>query len=88
MEIKVLGRGCVKCNLTEELIRQVLLEERIDAQVEKVSGYKKIAEYGIFLTPSVLIDGEVKCIGRIPKKEEIRAWVTKYKEGNSITSSP
>lgn len=77
MEIKVLGRGCTKCNLTEELIRQVLLEERIDAQVEKVTGYKKIASYGIFLTPSVLIDGEVKCVGRIPKKEEIKAWITK-----------
>jgi small redox-active disulfide protein 2 len=77
MEIKVLGRGCTKCNLTEELIRQVLLEERIDAQVEKVTGYKKIASYGIFLTPSVLIDGKVKCVGRIPRKEEVKAWITK-----------
>jgi small redox-active disulfide protein 2 len=76
MEIKVLGRGCAKCHLTEEIIRQVLLEERIDAQVEKVTGYKKIAEYGIFLTPSVLIDGEVKCVGRIPTKKEIRSWTS------------
>jgi len=59
------------------LIRQVLLEERIDAQVEKVTGYKKIASYGIFLTPSVLIDGKVKCVGRIPRKEEVKAWITK-----------
>jgi small redox-active disulfide protein 2 len=77
MEIKVLGRGCAKCGLTEELIRQVLFEERLDAQVEKVTGYMEIAEYGIFLTPSVMIDGEVKCVGRIPRKEEIKAWVTK-----------
>jgi small redox-active disulfide protein 2 len=77
MEIKVLGRGCAKCGLTEELIRQVLFEERVDAQVEKVTGYKQIAEYGLFLTPSVMIDGEVKCVGRIPRKEEIKAWVTK-----------
>lgn len=77
MEIKVLGRGCAKCGLTEELIRLVLFEERLDAQVEKVTGYKEIAEYGIFLTPSVMIDGEVKCVGRIPRKEEIKAWVTK-----------
>jgi len=77
MEIKVLGRGCAKCGLTDELIRQVLFEERVDAQVEKVTGYKQIAEYGLFLTPSVMIDGEVKCVGRIPRKEEIKAWVTK-----------
>ena len=76
MEIKVLGLGHVKSNLTEETIRKVLLEESIHAQVEKVTGYKKIASYGIFLTPSVLIDGEVKCVGRIPNTEEIRAWIT------------
>lgn len=76
MDIKVLGRGCAKCNLTEEIIRQVLREERIDAHVEKVTGFKKIAEYGVFLTPSVLIDGEVKCIGRIPTKEEVKSWTS------------
>lgn len=76
MDIKVLGRGCAKCHLTEEIIRQVLLDERIDAQVEKVTGYKKIAAYGIFLTPAVLIDGEVKCVGRIPTKEEIKIWTS------------
>jgi len=79
MEIKVLGRGCAKCGLTEELVRQVLREERIDAHVEKVTGFKEIAEYGVFLTPSVMIDGEVKCIGRIPGKEEIKGWVTKHR---------
>jgi small redox-active disulfide protein 2 len=74
MDIKVLGRGCAKCNLTEEIIRQVIIEERIDAHVEKVTGFKKIAAYGVFLTPSVLIDGEVKCVGRIPTKEEVKSW--------------
>jgi small redox-active disulfide protein 2 len=77
MNIRVLGRGCTKCNLTEEIIRQVLLEERIDVQIEKVTGAKQIALYGVFLTPAVLIDGEVKCVGRIPKKEEIKAWISK-----------
>ena len=76
MEIKVLGRGCAKCNLTEEIIRQVLLEERIDAQVEKVTGCKQIAAFGVFLTPAIMIDGEVKWVGRIPTKKEIRTWTS------------
>lgn len=77
MEIKVLGLGHVKSILTEETIRKVLLEESLHASVEKVFGGKKIASYGIFLTPSVVIDGEVKCVGRIPNPEEIRAWITR-----------
>ena len=59
MEIKVLGRGCAKCNLTEEIIRQVILEERIDAQVENVTGGKMIAGYGVVLTRSVVRGGVV-----------------------------
>ena len=76
MEIKVLGLGHVRSILTEESFRKILLEESINAQIEIVTGCKKIASYGIFLTPSVLINGEVKCVGRIPNPEEIRAWIT------------
>jgi small redox-active disulfide protein 2 len=77
MEIKILGRGCSKCNLTEELVRAVLAEEGVEAEVEKITGVRKIAQYGVFLTPAVLINGEVKAVGRIPGKEEIRVWISK-----------
>ena len=79
MEIKVLGLGHVKSSITEETIRQILLEESLHASVEKVTGCKKIASYGIFLTPSVVIDGEVKCVGRIPSTDEIRAWIAQQR---------
>jgi hypothetical protein len=45
-----------------------------------VTGCKEIASYGIFLTPSVLINGEVKCIGRIPTKEEVKGWISKSRK--------
>jgi small redox-active disulfide protein 2 len=77
MEIKVLGLGHVKSVLTEETIRKIVSEQGINAQIVKVMGSKNIALYGIFLTPSVLIDGAVKCVGRIPSPEEIRAWISK-----------
>ena len=75
MDIEILGLGHVKSDLTEESIRQVLHEEGVYAQVENVTGWENIAGYGIFLTPSVLVDGEVKCVGRIPTRSEIRAWI-------------
>jgi small redox-active disulfide protein 2 len=75
MEIKVFGLGHVKSKLTDENIRQVLFEERIHANVEKVTGWRKIGTYGIYLTPSVSVDGTIKCVGRIPNKEEIRDWI-------------
>jgi len=77
MEIKILGPGCVKCNKTEALVREVVAESGVEAKVDKVSDMMEIATYGILGTPAVIVDGEVKCVGKIPKKEEIQAWIGK-----------
>jgi len=77
MDIKVLGPGCPKCEETERLVREAVAESGVDAKVEKVTDLMKIAGYGVFGTPSVVIDGEVKSVGKIPKKEEIKIWIEK-----------
>ena len=75
MEIKVLGPGCAKCAQTEKIVREAVLEAGIDAEVEKVTDMMEIAGYGVFGTPAVVIDGDVKCVGKIPKKEEVLTWI-------------
>lgn len=75
MEIKVLGPGCPKCMQAEKILLETLSEEGVDAKVEKVKDLKEIASYGVFATPAVVVDGEVKCVGKIPSKEEIRSWL-------------
>lgn len=77
MEIKVLGPGCAKCSKTEKLVKEAVLETGTDASVEKVTDMMQIASYGVFGTPSVIVDGEVKCTGKVPKKEDIKAWIVK-----------
>jgi len=77
MEIKILGPGCPKCKQTEDLVKTVVAETGVDAKVEKVSDLMKIAGYGVFGTPAVVVDGEVKSVGKIPTKEEIKAWIGK-----------
>ena len=76
MEIKVLGPGCAKCSKTEKLVQEVIKETGVDAHVEKVTDMMQIASYGVFGTPSVIVDGEVKCTGKVPKKEDIKTWIT------------
>ena len=77
MEIKVLGPGCVKCKKTEALVREVINESGIDADVEKVTDLLKIAGYGVLGTPAVVVNGDVKSVGKIPSKEDIKSWITK-----------
>lgn len=75
MEIKVLGPGCPKCKHVEKLVREAVEESGADAHVEKVSDMLEIAKYGIFGTPAVVIDGEVKCAEKVLKKDEILKWI-------------
>ena len=77
MEIKVLGPGCAKCNKTEKLIQEVIKETGVDATVEKVTDMMAIASYGVFGTPSVIIDNDLKCSGKVPKKKDIVTWLNK-----------
>jgi small redox-active disulfide protein 2 len=77
MEIKVLGPGCAKCKKTEKLIQEVIKETNSDARVEKVTDMMQIASYGVFSTPSVIVDNEVKCTGKVPKKDDVKAWLGK-----------
>ncbi len=77
MEIKVLGPGCPNCTKTEQVVREAVAETGIDATVEKVSDAMKIAGYGVFGTPAVVINGEVKSVGKIPTKEDVVGWLKK-----------
>ena len=77
MEIKVLGTACINCEKTEKLVREVVQETGVDAQVVKVQDTMEIAKAGVFMTPAVVVDGEVKCVGKVPKKEDVLKWITK-----------
>jgi len=60
-----------------KLVKEVLAETGVIAQVEKVVDIKSITKYGVMITPAVVVDGEVKIVGKIPKKEDIMTWLKK-----------
>ena len=77
MEIKVSGPGCPKCRQTEQVIKEALSESGVTANVAKVTDVLEIAGYGVFGTPAVVVDGEVKSVGKISRKDEVKAWIEK-----------
>jgi len=77
MDIKILGPGCQKCDQTAKLVNDVVAEAGVEAQVEKVTNALEIAGYGVFGTPAVVVDGEVKCVGKIPQKQDVLSWINK-----------
>jgi len=78
IEIKVLGPGYKRCRKTETIVREVVAESGVEAVVQKVTDVTEIAKHWMgFGTPVVVIDGEVKSVARIPKKKEIKTWLSK-----------
>ncbi|WP_028308480.1 thioredoxin family protein [Desulfitibacter alkalitolerans] len=76
MEIKVLGPGCMKCEKLYELVKEVVQELGVDANLKKITDIKEIAKMGIMLTPGLVINGKVKVTGKLPSKAEISKLIT------------
>ena len=75
MKIEVLGLGCANCNkLYQNALEAVKLSGK-EIEVTKVEDIKKIMGYGVLSTPALVIDGKVKCAGRLPSADELKKWL-------------
>jgi small redox-active disulfide protein 2 len=75
MEIKVLGPGCKRCEATKKNVEEAVAESGVSAEIVKITDTLEIAKHGVFGTPAVVVDGEVKSVGKIPTKDEIKSWI-------------
>jgi small redox-active disulfide protein 2 len=75
MKIEILGIGCPNCKKLEANAIKALEEKKIKAEIAKVTDIAKIIEYGVMSTPALVIDGDVKCYGRIADVKEITKWI-------------
>lgn len=72
MQIKVLGPGCANCKKLYKLVQDAVKELGRDDEIIYVTDMAEIAKAGIMRTPGLIMDGQVKVSGRMPKLEEIK----------------
>jgi small redox-active disulfide protein 2 len=75
IHIQIVGSGCVNCQRLAELCTEVVAENGIEAEIEKVTDASRFADLGIMMTPGLIIDGEVVSSGRMPVKTTILQWI-------------
>ncbi len=74
--IKILGAdGCSTCDNLKKTVERIVEEKSIDAGVIKVTDVMDIMKYGVMSTPAVVVDEQLKCIGRVPTDSEIINWI-------------
>ncbi len=79
MIIKILGTGCTKCKNLEENAKKAIELSGVEATVEKVTELAKIMEYGVMMTPGLVIDEQVKSYGKVLSPEQIKKIILEVK---------
>jgi small redox-active disulfide protein 2 len=71
-KIQVLGPGCAKCKKLAEHAEQAAKELGINYELEKITDLTQIMNFGVVMTPGLVVDGVVKTSGKVPSVEEIK----------------
>ncbi|MGB9696532.1 MAG: thioredoxin family protein [Ignavibacteria bacterium] len=75
MNIKILGIGCPRCRKLEQQVKEIVLQNNIPAEIEKVSNIQDMMRYGIMSTPALVINEKLKSSGITLKDKQILNWI-------------
>ncbi len=73
--LQILGTGCTKCNQLAAAAQQAADESGIEYQIEKVTDFLRFADFGVMITPALVVDGQVMVTGRVPSVEELKKLI-------------
>ncbi len=73
--LRILGPDCVGCNRLEEIVRSVLDERGIAADIDHIRDLDEIWRYGVITTPALVIGNRVLCSGRVPTRAQVDIWI-------------
>lgn len=73
--IRILGPGCVSCNKLNTMIFDIMQRRGIAADIEQIHDLDEIWRHGVISTPALIINGEIKCAGRMPPPAEVEQWL-------------
>jgi small redox-active disulfide protein 2 len=73
--VKILGPGCPSCHRLEQTVMAVLAELDLPAAIEHVRDLKEINALGVFGTPALMINNELKAMGLVPSRDRLKTWL-------------
>jgi small redox-active disulfide protein 2 len=76
-KLQILGTGCAKCNALTEITKKAAEELGQPFELEKVTDMMRFADFGVMITPALVVDGVVKSAGKVPSLEEAKTLIGK-----------
>jgi small redox-active disulfide protein 2 len=72
MKLQILGTGCTKCKKLAEVTEAGAKDLQLDYELEKVTDINEIMNFGVMITPALVVDGTVKLAGKVPSLDEVK----------------
>ena len=72
MKIQILGTGCPKCKALSVAAEHAAKDLGLSYEIEKVTDIEQIMSFGVMMTPAMVVDGEVKVVGKVPAADELK----------------
>ena len=69
--VQVLGPGCARCEKLRQNVEEAVKQSSVEATIEKVTDINQITSFGVMMTPALVVDGEVKLVGKVASPDEI-----------------
>ncbi len=70
-KIKILGTGCKRCRQLAENAESAAKNLGIDYELEKVTDLNEIVQFGVMITPALVVDDQVKASGKVLSPDDI-----------------
>ena len=71
-KIQILGTGCPKCKKLAENADEAAKDLGIEYEIEKVTNINDIMGFGVMVTPALVVDGDIKVVGKVSSPDEIK----------------
>ena len=74
-KIQILGTGCPKCKKLAENAEAAVKDLGIEYDIEKITNINEIMSFGVMMTPALVVDGDIKAVGKVPSPDEIKGML-------------
>ena len=75
VKLHVLGAGCESCERLAAMTDAIANELGLDFELSKVTEIDDITSFGVMSTPALVVNGDVKCSGRVPSEAELKDFI-------------
>lgn len=76
MKLQVLGTGCAKCNQLATAAQAAAERLGVEYELEKITDFMRFADFGVMITPALVVDGKLKVAGKVPTDAELEKMLT------------